>query len=296
MVMKKLMFALALVSLVFTSAQAQKQLGGEHNVEVNLTPFGETPIDGTTFKYRNFLDDDKALRVSLILSTASDTYTYLNAGEAPQIDPNGGEDFDNPQMHMYTNTTRFGIMAGYEMHFGGTDNLSPYFGFEGFYVLDSRKDDMEFWSPGGTDVSIVGFPDQWSEWTLTNQQSISSYGLNLMLGADYYFNDAIYIGFETGLRVGVSQVSPHVISSSNDVAYQIMFNDAEGDALQNELDSYTGLMEFDVINGVIFDNGESVTNANTTYLGENGTRPSHLSGFELRNAFNTAIRFGFLFD
>ena len=62
--MKKLMFSLALFSLVFTSAQAQKQLGGEHNIEVNLTPLGNSPIDGTTLKYRNFLDDDKAFRLS----------------------------------------------------------------------------------------------------------------------------------------------------------------------------------------------------------------------------------------
>jgi hypothetical protein len=67
--MKKLMFTLAICSLVFTSAQAQKQLGKEHNVEVNLNPFGTVltdgtfagPIDGTTFKYRYFIDDDAAL-------------------------------------------------------------------------------------------------------------------------------------------------------------------------------------------------------------------------------------------
>ncbi len=290
------MFALALVSLVFTSAQAQKQLGGEHNVEVNLTPFGETPIDGTTLKYRNFLDDDKALRVSLILSTASDTYTYLNAGELAVPSAGGGDDIDCPQLHHYTNTTRFGLAAGYEMHFGGTDNLSPYFGFEGFYVLDSRTDDLENWGPNATDVSVVGYPEQWIVWELTNQQSVSSFGLNLLFGADYYFNDAIYIGFETGLGFGVSKTSPHVISASDKVAFNIQYNDAAtSEDANEELDSYYGLMPFSVIDGVIFDNGESVVNSNTTYLTD-GPRPNFLQGFNAGNVFNAQIRFGFLFD
>jgi hypothetical protein len=310
MVMKKLMFALALVSLVFTSAQAQKQLGGEHNVEVNLTPFGDSPIDGTTLKYRNFLDDDKALRISLILNTASDTYTYLNEGEISVASAGGGEDIPCPQLHMYTNTTVFGLAAGYEMHFGGTDNLSPYFGFEGYGVVTSRTDDLQLWGPNATDVSITGYPEQWTKWTLTNQQSVSTFGLNLVLGADYYFNDAIYIGFETGLGFGVSTVSPHTISASDNIAFNIAYNDAStSEQASAELDSFNGQMPFDVIDGVIYDNGSSTWSTtlegvgpgiggaidNTTYE-DDGTRPNFLSGFNAGNVFNASLRFGFLFD
>jgi len=79
--MKKLLFTLAICSLVYTSAQAQKQLGGEHNIELNLTPFGNSPIDGTTIKYRNFLDDDAAFRLSLTVGSSSDSYTYYQEGE-----------------------------------------------------------------------------------------------------------------------------------------------------------------------------------------------------------------------
>lgn len=296
MVMKKLMFALALVSLVFTSAQAQKQLGGEHNVEVNLTPFGDSPIDGTTLKYRNFLDDDKALRISLILNTESDTYTYLNEGEISVPSAGGGENIPCPQLHMYTNTTVFGLAIGYEMHFGGTDNLSPYFGFEGYGVVLSRTDDLQLWGPGATDLSIVGYPEQWTEWTLTNKQSIKTFGLNLVLGADYYFNDAIYIGLETGLGFGVSTVSPHVISASDNIAFNIAYNDAvTSDEANADLDSFNGQMPFSVIDGVIYDNGDSVVNDNTTYLSD-GPRPNFLSGFNAGNVFNASLRFGFLFD
>lgn len=104
------MFTLAIFSLVFTSAQAQKQLGGEHNVEVNLTPFGNSPVDGTTIKYRNFLDDDKAFRVSLTVGSNSGTYAYFQEGE--QLD-----DPVSPQLNMETSNTLIGIAPGYEIHF-----------------------------------------------------------------------------------------------------------------------------------------------------------------------------------
>jgi hypothetical protein len=57
--MKKLVFALALVSLVSFGAQAQKQMGDEHNIELGFTPFGSGVIDGTVLKYRNFLEDNQ---------------------------------------------------------------------------------------------------------------------------------------------------------------------------------------------------------------------------------------------
>ena len=72
--MKKLMFTLALVSAAFTSAQAQKQLGGEHNIEVAFAPFGGNPINASTLKYRNFMDDDRALRVTLGLNNTTNKY------------------------------------------------------------------------------------------------------------------------------------------------------------------------------------------------------------------------------
>ena len=48
--MKKLVFALALVSLVSFGAQAQKQMGDEHNIELGFTPLGTGVIDGTVIK------------------------------------------------------------------------------------------------------------------------------------------------------------------------------------------------------------------------------------------------------
>ncbi len=115
------MFTLAICSLVFTSAQAQKQLGGEHNVEVNLAPFGNSPIDGTTIKYRNFLDDNAAFRVSLTVGSSSDTYAFYQEGEMLG-DP------VSPQLNLESATTVSGIAPGYEMHLDGTASISHYVG------------------------------------------------------------------------------------------------------------------------------------------------------------------------
>lgn len=278
--MKKMMFALAVVALAFTSAQAQKQLGGEHNIEVNLTPWGDSPIDGTTLKYRNFMDDDAAFRLKLHVGSSSDVYTYFQESEINDEDP------ISPQLHLEQGTTTFGIAPGYEMHFDGTDNLSPYFGIEAYFMLSSRSDLMEYWGPN--DLDNVGQPDVYIVWDLTNKQSISNYGLNLLFGADYYFNDAIYIGFETGLGLGMTKVGNHTIGTSDLTAFNIEFNQAfdpetAGAAIA---DSFVGELPFDVTSETLFDN----------YLDDGYVSPNHLSNTTIGNVFNASLRFGFLFD
>lgn len=277
--MKKLMFTLAICSLVFTSAQAQKQLGEEHNVEVNLTPFGNSPVDGTTIKYRNFLDDDKAFRVSLTVGSTSGTYAYWQEGE--QLgDP------VSPQLNMETSNTLIGIAPGYEIHFSGTDNLSPYFGIEAYYMMGSRTDMIESWGPN--DLDNVGQPDVYVTWDLTNKQAYSSMGLNLLFGADYYFSDAIYVGFEAGLGFGTTSFGNHTIETSDLTAFNIQFNGAfdpttAGAAIA---DSFVGELPFNVLDGDIF----------YDYYEEGYTYPNQISNTSLGNVFNGAIRVGFLFD
>jgi hypothetical protein len=278
--MKKMMFALAAVALAFTSAQAQKQLGGEHNIEVNLTPFGDSPIDGTSLKYRNFIDDNAALRLTLHLNSSSDVYTWSQESEINEADP------VSPQLHLNTGTTTFGLSAGYEKHFDGTDNLSPYFGIEAYYLMASRNDLIEYWGPN--DLDNVGQPDVYVVWNVTNQQTISNYGLNLLFGADYYFNDAIYVGFETGLGFGGTAVGNHTIATSDLTAFNIQFNQAfdpesAGAAIA---DSFVGELPFDATTMALYDN----------YFEDGYPAPNHLSNFTLSNVFNASLRFGFLFD
>jgi len=323
--MKKLMFALALVSLVFTSTQAQKQLGGEHNIEVNFTPFAglasmsetdstgkTTPtnfglIDASTIKYRHFLDDDKALRVTFMLNSSSDVFTYMQAGEQYA---GVGDDDGSPQMHLGTSTLGFGLGLGYEMHFDGTDNLSPYFGFEGFFMTSKRKDYMEHWGPLRVEDMGPESIGEWGTWTLNNEQAINQFGLNLVFGADYYFNDAIYVGFEAGIGLGITSVGEHKISASDVVAFNILYNNSAVVADPNNstatLDTYNGYMPFNAAAFMLYENGsDNVTpGSQIQYVTEYtplqdyivGPHPNMLSGFNVGNVFNSAVRIGFLFD
>ncbi|MGY8917955.1 MAG: hypothetical protein ACKVJ6_06745 [Flavobacteriales bacterium] len=277
--MKKLMFTLAICSLVITSAQAQKQLGGEHNVEVNLTPFGNSPINGTTIKYRNFMDDDAAFRLSLTVGSSNDSYAYYQEGEMLG-DP------VSPQLNLTSGTTVFGIAPGYEIHFDGTDNLSPYFGIEAYYMMGNRSDKMEFWGPN--DLDNVGQPDVYITWDLTNKQSYNSMGLNLLFGADYYFSDAIYVGFEAGLGFGTTSFGNHEIGTSDLTAFNIQFNGAfdpttAGSAIA---DSFVGELPFNVVEGEMF----------YDYYDQGYIAPNQVSNTTIGNVFNGAIRVGFLFD
>ena len=273
------MFTLAICSLVFSGAQAQKQLGGEHNVEVNLTPFGNSPIDGTTIKYRNFLNDNSAFRVALTVGSSSSSYAYYQEGEMLG-DP------VSPQLNLETANTVLGIAPGYEIHFSGTDNLSPYFGIEAYYMMGSRSDKMEFWGPN--DLDNVGQPDVYITWDLTNKQAYSSMGLNLLFGADYYFSDAIYVGFEAGLGFGTTSFGNHEIGTSDLTAFNIQFNGAFDPTTAGAAvaDSFVGELPFNVLEGDIF----------YDYYEQGYTYPNHVSNITIGNVFNGAIRVGFLFD
>ena len=61
-------------------------------------------------------------------------------GEISEADP------VSPQLNINTKSSTFGIAPGYEIHFDGMDNLSPYMAFELPIVLGKRSDTQEFWS------------------------------------------------------------------------------------------------------------------------------------------------------
>ena len=294
------MFTLAICSLAITSAQAQKQLGGEHNVEVNFSPFSGSPIDGTTFKYRNFINDNAAIRVSLTVGSSSDSYAYWQAGEYTEENGLTAQDVVSPQLNLMSASSTLGIGAGYEIHFNGTDNLSPYFGFEGFFMMRSNSATVESW--GANDLDNVSQPNVWTVWEVTNKQSYNSFGLNLLFGADYYFSDAIYIGFEAGLGFGMTKWGDHEIGTSDLTAFNIRYYGAftPETAGQQVVDSHAGELYFDVTSGSqdtpFGGGGASFISGNFYPDYEGVTPPNHVSNTTIGNVFNGAIRVGFLFD
>ncbi len=285
--MKKLMFTLALSALVTMGTQAQKQMGDEHNIEVSFTPFSGSPIDGSTIKYRNFLEDNRAIRLSLAISNSNDVHAYSQDGQINETDP------VSPQLNITTKTSSFGIYPGYELHFDGTDNLSPYFAFEVPIVLGKRADTMEFWGRDDTTDDLSEL-DQFVVWNVENEQSSTYVGLNLLFGADYYFSDAIYLGFEAGIGFGKTTFGNHSIKTDNLTAFNIEFSNAQtvAEAGAEVMGEFVGQLPFSALDGVIYDEYVSGNpNDAVEWPGAN-----HISNTTLGNMFQGALRVGFLFD
>jgi hypothetical protein len=254
--MKKLMFALALTSLVSFGADAQKQMGDEHNIEVGFTPFGDSPIDATTIKYRNFIQDNAAVRVGLMLNRSMDTFVTSQEGDLSAEEP------VSPQLHNYYGSTLFGFSLGYESHFDGTDRVSPYIGVEGFFANASNSTEVEFWGPN--DIDNIGQLEKNVTWSVKTTQGVNVYGLNLLTGADFYFTDAMYLGFECGLGLSSAKETSYDYEISDLVAYNLSTGQApDSDAPVSVVGE--------------FDSG-------------------YLSTFGIGNVFNAALRVGFLFD
>jgi hypothetical protein len=295
--MKKLMFTLALSALVTMGVQAQKQMGDEHNIEVSFTPFGGSPIDGSTIKYRNFLEDNRAFRLSLTMSSSNDTYAWWQDGEANEADP------VSPQLDIRTLTSTFGIAPGYEMHFDGMDNLSPYIAFELPIVLGNRRDQVDFWS--AQDIDDIGQADKYVTWYLQNEQGFTNIGFNILFGADYYFSDAIYMGFEAGLGFGKTTFGNHNISTDNLTAFNMYFNNAftSENAGAEVMGEFSGQLEFDATAMEFDASGNLIGGMYQEYWPQGDSNdpiyyqwPNHISNTTIGNVFQGALRIGFLFD
>jgi hypothetical protein len=254
--MKKLVFALALVSLVSFGAQAQKQMGDEHNIELGFTPLGDGVIDGTVLKYRNFLEDNRAFRVSLMLDNSTDVYVTAQAGDESDTDP------VSPQLQDTEKNSMFGLAVGYEMHWDGQDRLSPYWGVEAFFMTGNSSYETEYW--GANDIDNLGQLEKNVTWTATTSQGTNTFGIRLVTGADFYFTDAMYMGVEAGLGFASTKVTDYTTEVSDLVAWNL-------------------------------ENGATPeTDAPVAIVG--GIDDGHLSNFTLGNVFQSSLRIGYLFN
>ena len=249
--MKKLMFTLAAFAVAFTSANAQKQLGGEHNIEVSFNPFGANPINASVIKYRNFLDDDAALRVTLGLNNTSNSYLVVPENSLQEAGATGT--LTHPDLFLTNNHSSLDLGIGYEKHFKGTDNLSPYLAVGAGVSMNSLNLSRERFSALNLDGSTVnsGFwedepdPANWGVWSYSNEIKSTTINVDLLFGADYYFNDAIYVGFEAGLRFAQTSGITSTITASDNNAFNIYFDGGSGDEnssllVQNTVTGGTG--------------------------------------------------------
>ena len=177
-----------LVCFLFVSAAASAQMNnqiedykpsaGDRSFEVNFAPFSSSPISLSYLKGRLFVEDDFAYRAGLSLAYTSQ-------------DPNS--------------SFEFALAPGIESHFAGTERLSPYVGAE--VILAGRFSSSSTEAGGGT-IETSG------AWADGSNRGFFSFGINGLIGVDYYVTRHLFLGFEAGY--GLNYISNSQIQRTVD--------------------------------------------------------------------------------
>jgi outer membrane protein W len=182
--MKKLSTLLAItlcLSIGSLSAQNLKPEGGEKSVEVNFDPsFNSPTISINELRLRYFMSESLAIRLGLFVNS--------NSYNDPQTitDPTGSFITLSSEF----NTFSYSFAPGIEKHFEGTDRLSPYIGAEirfGQATFEYKNDRIDDFMRDPYEQKVTG--------------GSTTIGLNLLVGADFYFSKHIYLGTELGYGV-----------------------------------------------------------------------------------------------
>jgi len=180
--MKKLMLIVAFAG-VASFAFAQKPSAGDKTAEVGLNlQTGTAPISYTVpeLRFRYFTADDMAYRLRVNLGSSSNTDAY---------------DFGTYKWEAKTGSGfGIGLAGGVEKHMKGTSRLSPYMGAElaiGFNTGATAE------TTNGSSSSIADAAD--GDKYEFKGGSTFGLGLGVVMGADYYVADGVYVGVEYGL-------------------------------------------------------------------------------------------------
>lgn len=194
--MKKV-FLLALLSCVFFSAKIQAQdfkaKSGAKNLELQMAPLGGTPLSINGLRFRYFLSDNSAFRVNFFVGYNKTTTVDSQADSS-------GSDPMIPELHTYESGLTFNLRPGYEMHFTGTDRLSPYAGAELDFGMATSKKVEESIEIDGTTINTITA-------TTKGEKGYLRVGLNAVLGCDVYIVKSLYIGAEMGIGFQINKES-----------------------------------------------------------------------------------------
>lgn len=179
--MKKII-AIAILMIcfsAFTNAQEFKATEGNIALELNFTPLSNTPIGLNYLKARYFVADDLVFRLGLDIRMHSNKTEPVN-GMDPDV-------LDEEKMSY----SQFGLMPGIEKHFGQWERFSPYVGAEiGFTTKSSKYEYTD------NDANVTGeIKNAWSD---DSNRGFTTFGINVIAGADFYFTKKFYLGTELG--------------------------------------------------------------------------------------------------
>jgi hypothetical protein len=200
MVMKAYkIYSLLAICLFITEAKAQKAVQKDLTIEATLNlQVGGAPINFqiSEIRMRYFLKNNIAVRTKFAFGYSNSTdyvYNVIN----PTI----------PPFTLKSKSSNFNVALGLEKHFAGTDKLSPYFGGEVGFGLNSN-------SLNGINTENG---QQYLEGGTFTAQSVggNSFYTGLVFGVDYYFIPSIYIGAELGYGFAIRNYGTRQIWNSN---------------------------------------------------------------------------------
>jgi len=271
--MKKKIFFLALALTATTGLFAQKQTGGEKNLEVQFSPLGGSPISTNGIRYRMFNSESSAIRIGF--SVGGGKESTVNS-QATEITGSTGQIVAVDALYDYESSFNFSIRPGYEMHFDGTDRLSPYVGAELVFGIGRNSIEREFF--GGNSATAVA--ENFAVFSLTRTEGTTTVGLNALAGVDYYIADNLYLGAEIGFGLQRTTLRDVEVEVSDDNAF-----------------IYTTAPQQDTdFNDVVF--VETAANGNQS-VGKNelvGDGSGNWRSFNWGPTFQPTIRLGWLFN
>jgi hypothetical protein len=194
----KLLLAGALFLAAYSNAQiAPPETPGSHAVqseasvfkpgakdltfELNFIPFGATPVSLNYLRARWFMSDQIAIRagISVALRTGSDNKSF-----------------------------EYALLPGIEKHFAGTNRLSPYVGGE-LAIAGRGSSGTEETGSGATLVTT----ETKGAWSDGSNRGYFNFGLNGVIGCDFYFSKRIYMGLEAGFGFNLNKSADVTVTS-----------------------------------------------------------------------------------
>jgi hypothetical protein len=153
-----------------------KPVAGEKTFELFINPFSATPITFNNVRLRKFATENKAYRLG-------GTFGFIS--QAPNFNLN------------------LSLMSGIEKHFKGTKRLSPYVGGE-LSILGS------FSSSSIKDIGTKVTTKNSGSFSDGSNRSMFGFGLNALVGTDFYVSKHLYLGIEAGYGITVNQILKNV--------------------------------------------------------------------------------------
>ncbi len=165
--MRILFTSIIICGLSFTGFSQSSDLkpdGGDWNLEVNMNPFGDQPISISYIRMRYFQASNSAFRLGMSINGQS----------------------EKPDDDIKANSSTINLRPGFEIHFEGTNRLSPYVGVEFDFARKNSKVINE-----ATNIELKG---AWNPSGL--ERGYTRIGLNVVSGLDVYIIKNLYVGTE----------------------------------------------------------------------------------------------------